>query len=214
MNKMTNESAKVCIEEVLKNRKPRNFKETVELQVMFREYDPEKEKRFNSATVLSFPVKQKLKMCMIGTLKHIEEAKALGMEAVNVDDLKKFNNEDRLIKKWARKFNIILVSESLSKNVTRLVGRQISSVGKLPVSVGENEKVKDKYEELLRTIRFRVKKYPWLAHAIGTETLSPEELRQNLNKAINFLVSLVPKGWQNIRSLHVKTTMGQPYKLY
>lgn len=214
MSKVTNESAKVCIEEVLKNRKTRNFKETVELQVMFREYDPEKEKRFNSATLLNYPTKLKLKLCVIGTMRHVEEARALGMEAVTVDDLKKFNNEDKVIKKWARKFNMILVSESLSKNVTRLVGRQISSVGKLPVSIGENEKVKDKYDELLRTIRFRVKKYPWLAHAIGTELLSPEELRQNLNKSVNFLISLLPKGWHNIRSINVKTTMGQPYKLY
>ena len=214
MSKITNESAKACVEEVLKNRKPRNFKETVELQVMFREYDPEKEKRFNSATLLTYPTKQKLKVCVIGTMKHIEEAKAMGMEAVNLDDLKKFNNEDKVIKKWARKFNIILVSESISKNVTRLIGRQISSVGRLPVSVGENEKIENKYDELLRTIRFRVKKYPWLAHAIGTETLTPEEIRQNLNKSVSFLVSLLPKGWHNIRSIHVKTTMGRPQKLF
>ena len=214
MNKITNESAKMCVEEVLSNRKPRNFKETVEMQVMFREYNPEKEKRFNSATVLSFPVKQRLKVCVIGTIRHIEEARELGVEAVSLDDLKKFNNEDKLIKKWARKFDIMLVSESVAKNVTRLVGRQVSSVGRLPVSVSETEKIKDKYDELLRTIRFRVKKYPWLAHAIGTETLSPEELRQNLNKSVSFLISLVPKGWHNIRSIHVKTTMGKPYKLY
>lgn len=214
MSKVSNEAAKTCVEEVLRDRKPRNFKETVEMQVMFREYDPEKEKRFNSATVLTYPTKQRLRVCVIGTLRHVEEARAMGMEAVNLDDLKKFNNEDKAIKKWARRFNVILVSESLSKNVTRLVGRQISSVGKLPVSIGENERVKEKCDELLRTIRFRVKKYPWLAHAIGTELLSPEELRQNLNKSVSFLISLLPKGWQNVRSIHVKTTMGKPYKLF
>ena len=214
MSKVTNEQLKTCIEEVLKNRKPRKFKETVEMQVMLREYNPEKDKRFNSATVLSFPTKQKLKLVLIGTLKHIEEAKAIGIEALNMDDLKKFNNEEKLIKKWARHFDMILVSESVSKNLTRLIGRPIASVGKLPINLGENEKVKDKYEELLRTIRLKVKKYPWLAHAIGTETLSPEELRQNLNKSVSFLISLLTKGWQNVKSIHVKTTMGKPYKLF
>ena len=214
MSKVTGDQMKACIEEVLKNRKPRGFKETVELQVMLREYDPKKEKRFNSATVLAYPVKTKLKVILIGTIKHIEEAKALDIEGINIDDLKKFNNEEKQIKKWARKYDMIMVSESVSKTLTKNYGRPIAMVGKLPVNVGENEKMKDKYDELLRTIRFKVKNYPWLNHAIGTENLTPDEIRQNLNKSLSFLVSLLPKGWQNVKSIHCKTTMGHPSKLY
>ena len=214
MSKVNNEQMRVCIENALKERKQRKFKETLELQIMLREYDPEKEKRFNSSTVLSHPIKYKIKMVVVGTLKHIEEAQALGIDALSIDDLKKFNNEEKLIKKWARKYQMILVSDSLSKNLTRMIGRQVASVGKLPVTIGDNEKVKDKQEELIKTIRFKVKKFPWLAQAIGTDSLAPEEIRQNLNKSLSFLVSLLPKGWQNIKSLHVKTTMGKPQKLF
>ena len=99
------------------------------------------------------------------------------MECVNIDDLKKFNREAKLIKKWARKFDILLVSESLSRNVTRLIGRFVSSIGKLPVPVGENEDIKEKLEELYCTIRFRVKKFAWLAQSAGIDTLDVEDLR-------------------------------------
>lgn len=68
-----------------------------------------------------------------------------------------------MIKKWARKFDILMVSESLSRNVTKLIGRHVTSIGKLPVPIGETEKVGDKVDELMKTIRFRVKKFPWLA---------------------------------------------------
>lgn len=47
----------------------------------------------------------------------------------------------------------------------------------------------------MRTIRFRVKKFPWLAQSVGIDTLEEEELRTNITKSINFLVSLLPKGW-------------------
>ena len=82
-----------------------------------------------------------------------------------------------MIKKWARKFDILMVSESLSRNVTKLIGRHVTSIGKLPVPIGESEKVKDKVDELMRTIRFRVKKYPWLAQSIGIDTLTEDEIR-------------------------------------
>lgn len=71
----------------------------------------------------------------------------------------------------------MLVSESLSRNVTKLVGRHVASVGKLPVPLAENENVNDKVNELMRTIRFRVKKFPWLAQSAGIETLEEEEIR-------------------------------------
>jgi large subunit ribosomal protein L10Ae len=32
--------------------------------------------------------------------------------------------------------------------------------------------------------------------------------------AVNFLVSLLKKQWQNVGSLHIKSTMGKPQRLY
>ena len=214
MSKITTEQITEAVAKALTDRKKRKFVESLDFQVMLRDFDPDKDKRFNSATTLNHPIKSHLKVCLIGTIGHVEEAKEQGHEGVLVDDLKKFNNEPKLIKKWARKFDVILVSDSKNKDVTKLVGRYITSIGKLPVTIGEKEKVKDKVNEILRTIRFRVKKVPWLAQSFGIDTLPQDDLRQNLTKSVNFLVSLLPKGWQNIRTIHVKSSMGKPVQLY
>jgi len=50
--------------------------------------------------------------------------------------------------------------------------------------------------------------------SVGSLGMTEEELRQNINMSINFLVSLLKKGWQNIKSLHIKATMGKPVTLY
>ena len=44
--------------------------------------------------------------------------------------------------------------------------------------------------------------------------MAPEQLLQNISQSVNFLVSLLKKNWQNVRSLTIKSTMGAPQRLY
>jgi len=41
---------------------------------MLRDYNVDKEKKFNSTVVLHSPVKRNLKICMIGIINHMEQA--------------------------------------------------------------------------------------------------------------------------------------------
>lgn len=82
------------------------------------------------------------------------------------------------------------------------------------MSVAENESIESKCNEIKQTIRFQLKKVLCMGTAIGTVEMQPEQIRQNINMAINFLVSLLKKGWQNIKSLHMKSTMGRSIRIY
>ncbi len=136
------------------------------------------------------------------------------MDASNLDDIAKFAKEAKQVKKWARNYDVLLVSESLKLKFTKAVGKMVNVVGRQPVFINDSESVDSKMQELQKTIRFRIKKGPWLATSIGLEEQTPEELRQNLLRSVNFLISLLPKGWQNIGSMTIKTTMGKPVKLF
>ena len=50
--------------------------------------------------------------------------------------------------------------------------------------------------------------------AVGNATQNDDELVANVLLTTNFLVSLLKKNWQNVKSLHIKTTMGKPQRLY
>jgi large subunit ribosomal protein L10Ae len=49
--------------------------------------------------------------------------------------------------------------------------------------------------------------------AVGHEKMTDEELRANIVTSLNFLVSLLKKGWHNMKSVNIKTTMGPAVKL-
>ena len=213
MTKLTNAQINQAIELALAERKTRGFPETIDLQIMLRDFNTDKEKKFNSTVLLNHPVRRQMKICVVGNIGHVDQAKALGIDTQTLDEVNIFAKDAKLVKKWARKYDMILVSDALKLKFIKLVGKQVNSVGQQPSFVLENENIEGKLKELLQTVRFRIKKGPWLATAIACDSLSVDEIRQNVLRAVNFLVSLLPKGWQNIRSLNIKSTMGAPSKL-
>jgi large subunit ribosomal protein L10Ae len=50
--------------------------------------------------------------------------------------------------------------------------------------------------------------------AIGNVDMTQEQLVANVMLAINYLVSLLKKGWQNVGSLTIKATMSPPKRIY
>ncbi len=118
------------------------------------------------------------------------------------------------LKKWARKFKLLFISESLVRQLPKLGGPFLTKWGKFPTVIQTNDDVRAKIEEGLQTVKFQLKKVLCLGVAVANAALTEEQIRQNLNMSINYLVSLLKKGWNNIKSLYIRTTMGQPVKLF
>lgn len=53
-----------------------------------------------------------------------------------------------------------------------------------------------------------------LGVAVGHVEMTDDQLVANLYTSVNFLVSLLKKNWQNVRSLYIKSSMGKPQRLY
>jgi large subunit ribosomal protein L10Ae len=63
-------------------------------------------------------------------------------------------------------------------------------------------------------VKFQLKKVLCMGVAIGNVGMTAEEMRMNALMAINFLVSLLKKNWNNVKSLNLKSTMGPPFKIF
>jgi len=194
--------------------KKRKFRETVELQVALKNYDPQKDKRFSGSVRLKYVPKPSLKVCVLGDQQHLDEAAANNIPTMSADDLKKLNKNKKLIKKMAKQYDAFLASESLIKQIPRILGPGLNKAGKFPTAVQHGESLASKVEETKATIKFQMKKVLCLSVAVGHVDMSLEELTSNLSLSINFLVSLLKKNWQNVRSVNIKSSMGRPQRLY
>merc|ERR1712216_318139 len=194
--------------------KKRKFTETIELQIGLKNYDPQKDKRFSGTVKLPYLPRPRMKYCLLGDAQHIDEAQKIGLQTMDVDALKKLKKDKKLVKKLAKKYHGFLASESIIKQIPRLLGPGLNKAGKFPTLVTHGEPLENKVNEVKKSIKFQLKKVLCLGVAVGNASMSDKEVYINTQTAVNFLISLLKKNWQNVRSLYLKTTMGAPYRLY
>jgi len=155
-----------------------------------------------------------MKVCVLGDIQHIDEANKLGVENMSVEDLKKLNKNKKLVKKLAKKYAAFLASESVIKQIPRLLGPGLNKAGKFPTLITHSDNMEAKVNELKASVKFQLKKVLCMGVAIGNVSMSEKELYVNAQMSVNFLVSLLKKNWQNVRCLYLKSTMGKPYRLF
>lgn len=214
MSKLNQEQLKRSIHEINVTRKQRKFKETIELQIGLKDYDPQKDKRFSGAIKLPFIPRTSMKAIILADQQHVDQAEKLGIPYIDAEGLKRFNKQRKPIKKFFKQYDILLASESILKQIPRLMGPALSKINKFPAPVTHNDNLQEKIDEAKATIKFALKKVLCMGVAVANVDLTEEQQRQNITLAINFLASLLKKNWNNIRTLHIKTSMGKPQRIY
>ncbi|XP_076472327.1 large ribosomal subunit protein uL1-like isoform X1 [Babylonia areolata] len=216
MSKLNRDLVRESIDVILtkSNEKKRKFTESVELQISLKNYDPQKDKRFAGTVKLRYTPKPKMRVCILGDQVHCDQAKANDLPHMSQEDLKKLNKDKKLVKKLAKKYDAFLASESLIKMIPRILGPGLAKAGKFPSPLSHNEAIVGKVEDVRSTIKFQMKKVLCLSTCVGHVNMSAEELYSNISLAINFLVSLLKKNWQNVRALYIKSSMGPAQRIF
>ena len=138
--------------------KKRQFMETVDLQIGLKNYDPQKDKRFSGTVKLRHIPRPKFSVCVFGDQHHCDEAKSKGIPFMSADDLKKLNKAKKPVKKLAKKYDAFLASESLIKQIPRLLGPGLNKAGKFPALLTHGDNMEEKVNDLKSTIKFQMKK--------------------------------------------------------
>jgi len=216
MSKLNVDGLKTAITTILaaSEEKKRKFVETVEIQIGLKDYDTQRDKRFSGVVKLPHVPRPRMKICVLGDANHCDTAQKLDMPFKSVDDLKKLNKNKKMVKKLARSFDAFMASQALIPQIPRLLGPGLNKAGKFPTMITGSDDLQNKATEIRSNVKFQLKKVLCLGVAVGHVGMSPDELRQNSLMSINFLVSLLKKNWNNINTLHIKSTMGPVQRVF
>merc|ERR1712152_92534 len=118
----------------------------------------------------------KYRVCLLGDQQHIDEAKSLGMDAMSADDLKKLNKDKKKVKKLAKSYDAFLASDTLIKQIPRLLGPGLNKAGKFPTLVTHSDDLENKVADVKKSIKFQLKKVLCLGVAVGNVGMTEEEL--------------------------------------
>eukprot|EP00892_Ulva_mutabilis_P006816 jgi/Ulvmu1/4506/UM002_0232.1 len=216
MSKLSTETLKEAITAILTGaeEKKRGFQETIELQIGLKNYDTQKDKRFSGTVKLPNMPRPRMTACVLGDVKHCEEAASIGVDKRSVEDLKKLNKNKKLVKKLSKKYHFFVASDSIIKQIPRLLGPGLNKAGKFPTLVSHASPLRDQIDDLKCSIKFQLKKVLCMGVGVAHVGMSERDVYINTQMAVNFLVSLLKKNWQNVKCLYLKSTMGKPIRIY
>merc|ERR1711990_1352158 len=195
-------------------------------RIMLMEEEDKKAAEQLCATVTKLAMTSKAADNVLKTIKVVENTclnnevtieeldKEKGLPSMSADDLKKLNKDKKKVKNLAKSYDAFLCSDTLIKQIPRLLGPGLNKAGKFPSLITHTDDIDAKCLDLKSTIKFQMKKVLCLNVAVGNVEMTEEELAQNVHLAMNFLVSLLKKHWQNVKSLHIKSSMGKVQRLY
>lgn len=94
--------------------------------------------------------------------------------------LLRLNKNKKLVKKLAKKYDAFLASETLIKQIPRLLGPGLSKAGKFPTPVSHAEDLANKLTEVRSTIKFQLKKVLCLGVAVGHIQMTDDQVLGNV----------------------------------
>lgn len=96
------------------------------------------------------------------------------------------------------------------------MGAGLNRAGKFPIVIVGGESIAAKVDLLAGAVKFQLKskKSLCLGVSIGNVGMDSDEVEVNIRLALNFLASLLKKQWQQIKRVHIKSTMGASHRIF
>lgn len=213
---MADRPALEAVTEVLEKAPARGYTESVELAINLKDLDLTVPKnRIEDDVPLPHGRGRPVHVVLFGTPEMCQKVRGIadvsGLGPAELDELLK---DKKRAKKLVENTDFFLAEAPLMPTIGKRLGVVLGPRGKMPRPVPPGGDPSNVINALKRSIRVRSKGNRTFHAAIGTRTMPPEQLAQNVDAVLNRIMGKLERGRLNIESAYLKTTMGPAVRLW
>jgi large subunit ribosomal protein L1 len=192
----------------------RKFRQTWDLGISLKGIDLKKpENRFS----LEFPLPAgRGKPVRVGVIADslASDAKKEGADVViRKEEISSLGGSRKRLKKIANSVEWFFGEAPLMPQIGKSFGPVLGPRGKVPKPVPPKADIGVIIKKARKSVRISLKDSPVIHVPVGSEDMKDEDVLKNIVGVYNFVKDRLPKGISNIRSVHLKLTMGKPVRL-
>jgi len=208
------ETVTKAVQEAKKNSKDRKFTQSIDLTINLKELDMTKpENRIDEELVLPHGTGKPVKVGVIAEGELALQSKNIADVVIRKDELKELTKDKKKAKKLANDIDFFVAQIDLMPLIGKSIGPILGPRGKMPKPIPHNAPVKSIVERLKKTMKIKTKDQPVIKVLAGTEEMDSEKLVENIDTILKFVERKLERGQSNMKSIYIKTTMGQSIKL-
>lgn len=201
-----------AVEEAVENAKERNFTQSIDLVINFKDIDlSDPENRISDDLKLPYQADDEVKVAVIGdTLT--SNADNADLE-ITENDLEEYFDDPSKAKDLAEEYSFIIAEAPLMPKIGQQLGQVLGPRDMMPDPMPPGSDPTEEIESLRSTVSLRLKEQPLLQLKVGKENQDLDNVGRNAEAVYNFLENELPMGTDNVKSVIVKTTMGKPVEV-
>jgi len=193
----------------------RNFVQSIDLMINLQDIDLKKpESRIQELVELPYPVGKGKKICVIASGEMALKARKAAADLVlERSELEALSGDKKRQKQMAKSYDFFIAEAPMMPVVGRVLGATLGPQGKMPTPLPPTSDIADQIEKHRKMVLVRLRGQPVLQSSVGTENMPDDQIAKNVQAILRRIERKLKRGVKNIRSVYLKTTMGQPIKI-
>ena len=192
----------------------KNFKQTVDLVINLKNIDLSVPKnRIDEEIILPKGRGKEAKIGLFASGELALNAKKIVDLLIKPEEIDDLSDDKKQVKNIADTHDFFLAEAPLMPTIGKTLGTVLGPRGKMPKPVPPGGDISDTVKNLRNTVKIRSKTNTTFHTTVGGEEMSSEDIAANIQAILKRLEGALERGRLNIRSIHIKTTMGPPEKI-
>jgi large subunit ribosomal protein L1 len=186
------------------------FSETLELSINLKDIDLSVQaNRVDTEIILPKGRGKPVKVAIFASKEMAERVTGAADLVITQDKLTELIASKRKMKKLADEMSFFLADMSMMPTIGRSLGGILGPRGKMPKPLPPTADPVPIIKNLKQSVKVRTRDKMTFHVPVGTIGMPPEAIAENIEEVITRLTSKLARGENNIRSMYLKTTMGE-----